>query len=29
MFHDGDGTMMTADQAWMVRRHPLLYPAAG
>jgi len=29
MFHDGDGTMMTADQAWTVRRHPLLYPAEG
>ena len=29
MFHDGDGTMMSDDQAWMVRRHPLLYPAEG
>ena len=29
MFHDGDGTTMTQDQAWMVRRHPLLYPASG
>lgn len=29
MFFDGDGTSMTADQAWMVRRHPLLYPAGG
>jgi len=29
MFYDGDGTMMTEDQAWMVRRHPLLYPAQG
>ncbi len=29
MFHDGDGTMMTEDQAWTVRRHPLLYPAEG
>lgn len=27
MFHDGDGTVMTADQAWMLRRHPLLRPA--
>jgi hypothetical protein len=29
MFHDGDGATMTADQAWMIRRHPLLYPAQG
>jgi hypothetical protein len=29
MFHDGDGATMTDDQAWMVRRHPLLYPAQG
>jgi hypothetical protein len=29
MFYDGDGTTMTADQAWMVRRHPLLYPVEG
>jgi len=29
MFHDGDGTIMTEDQAWTVRRHPLLYPAGG
>lgn len=29
MFHDGDGTTMTDDQAWMVRRHPLLYSAQG
>jgi len=26
MFYDGDGLEMTPDQAWMVRRHPLLYP---
>lgn len=26
MFYDGDGTVMTAGQAWMIRRHPLLYP---
>jgi hypothetical protein len=26
MFYDGDGTGMTDDQAWMMRRHPLLYP---
>ncbi len=29
MFYDGDGTTMSEDQAWMVRRHPLLYPAPG
>jgi hypothetical protein len=29
MFYDGDGTEMTADQAWMIRRHPLLYPVEG
>ena len=29
MFHDGDGTMITEDQAWTLRRHPLLYPAEG
>jgi hypothetical protein len=29
MFHDGDGSTMSADQAWTVRRHPLLYPAQG
>ncbi len=29
MFFEGDGTTMTEDQAWMVRRDPLLYPAQG
>jgi len=29
MFHDGDGSTMSGDQAWTVRRHPLLYPAQG
>ena len=29
MFHDGDGSTMTGDQAWTVRRHPLLYSAQG
>ncbi|NQV08196.1 hypothetical protein HQ535_16815 [bacterium] len=26
MFHDTDGLEMSADQAWQIRRHPLLYP---
>lgn len=26
LFYDGDGLEVTDDQAWMIRRHPLLYP---
>jgi hypothetical protein len=26
MFYDGDGVEMSNDQAWSLRRHPLLYP---